>query len=101
MLYSKLNKSPELEKQVVAFITVPANQSGVSKKLVERINNPDFNSPVEGRFLTHGLYDAEHDSMLNRAMMAGLANHVNDKVKLIFVPSYLNGRDGIFNFQLL
>lgn len=96
---SKLNKNPELEKQVVAFITVPANQSGVSKKLVERINNPDFDNPVESRFLTHGLYDAEHDSVLNRAMMAGLSNRVNDKVKLIFVPSYLNGKDGIFNFS--
>jgi len=96
---AKLNKNPDLKKPVVAFITVPANQSGVSKKLVERINNPDFKNPVENRFLTHGLYDAEHDSVLNRAIMAGLANKVTDRVKLIFVPSYLNGKDGIFNFS--
>lgn len=96
---AKLNKDPGLKKPVVAFITVPANQSGVSKKLVERINNPDFNNPVEGRFLTHGLYDAEHDSVLNRSIVAGLGNKVSDKVKLIFVPSYLNGKDGIFNFS--
>ncbi len=96
---AKLNKNPDNQRQIVAFITVPANQSGVSKKLVERLNNTDYNSPVEGRFLTHGLYDAEHDSILNRAMMAGIANKANDKVKLIFVPSYLNGRDGIFNYD--
>lgn len=96
---AKLNKDSKLDRQVVAFITVPANQSGVSKKLVERINNPDFTSPVEGRFLTHGLYDAEHDNVLNRAIMAGLSNKASDKVKLIFVPSYLNGKDGIFNFS--
>ncbi|MFA6949115.1 MAG: alpha-glucan family phosphorylase [Lentimicrobiaceae bacterium] len=95
---ARLNKDPNLKRQVVAFITTPANQSGVSKKLVERLNNPDFNDPVEGRYLTHGLYDAEHDPILNRAITAGLTNKVTDKVKLIFVPSYLDGRDGVFNF---
>lgn len=95
---AKLNKDSNLDKNVIAFITVPANQSGVSKKLVDRLNNSENSEPVEGRYLTHGLYDAEHDSILNRALVAGLGNKVNDKVKLIFVPSYLNGRDGIFNF---
>ncbi len=96
---AQLNRDEKLERQVVAFITVPANQSGASKKLIERLNNADFSSPVEGRYLTHGLYDAEHDSILNRAVMAGLGNKVNDKVKLVFVPSYLNGKDGIFNYS--
>lgn len=95
---ANLNRDPELNRTVVAFITVPANQSGVSKKLVERLNNADFTEPVEGRYLTHGLYDAEHDAVLSRAVMAGLGNKAVDKVKLIFVPSYLNGKDGIFNF---
>ncbi len=96
---AELNRDPGLKRTIIAFITVPANQSGVSKKLVERLNNSDYSSPVEGRYLTHGLYDADHDSILNRAVMAGLGNKVDDKVKLIFVPSYLNGRDGIFNFS--
>jgi phosphorylase/glycogen(starch) synthase len=96
---AKLNKDPGQKKSIIAFITVPANQSGVSKKLVERLNNPDFSNPVESKYLTHGLYDSEHDSILNRAAVAGLTNKVTDKVKLIFVPSYLNGHDGIFNFS--
>ncbi len=96
---AKLNKDSGLKRQIIAFITVPANQSGVSKKLVDRLNNSDFNTPVEGRFLTHGLYNADHDSILTKAMSANLANKVGDSVKLIFVPSYLNGRDGIFNFN--
>ena len=96
---AKLNKDSGLKRQIIAFITVPANQSGVSKKLVDRLNNSDFNTPVEGRFLTHGLYNADHDSILTKAMSANLENKVGDSVKLIFVPSYLNGRDGIFNFN--
>lgn len=96
---AKLNTDATLDRTVVAFITIPANHSGVSKKLVERMNNPDFNNPVENRFLTHGLYELEHDQILNRAQAAGLNNKINDKVKLIFVPSYLDGRDGIFNLS--
>lgn len=96
---AKLNNDAELKRPIVAFITVPANQSGVSKKLIERLNNADFNTPVEGRFLTHGLYNSENDSILSKAMSVGLTNKLTDKVKLIFVPSYLNGRDGIFNFN--
>lgn len=96
---AKLNNDPNLDRNVVAFITVPANHSDVSKRLVDRLNNPDFNCPVEGRYLTHALYDAQHDQILTRAMQAGLGNKIADKVKLIFVPSYLNGRDGIFNFS--
>lgn len=96
---AKLNKEGNLKKPVVAFITVPGNHSGASKKLIERLNNSNHTEPVEGRYLTHSLRDAEHDSILNRAVMAGLSNKVSDKVKLIFVPSYLDGRDGIFNFS--
>ncbi len=96
---AKLNKEGKLKKPVVAFITVPGNQSGPSKKLIDRLNNSDYSATVEGRYLTHGLRDAEHDSILNRAVMTGLANKADDKVKLIFVPSYLDGRDGIFNFN--
>lgn len=92
-----LNRNPDLKKQVIAFITVPANHAGPSSELLARLNNPDFDHPVEGVYLTHGLHDLEYDSIINRARKSGLLNKVEDKVKLIFVPSYLNGMDGIFN----
>ncbi len=49
------------------------------------------------KYLTHNLHDAEWDPILNRIKKAGLNNFPSDNVKVVFVPSYLNGRDGIFN----
>jgi phosphorylase/glycogen(starch) synthase len=94
-----LNTSPELNRTIIGFITVPANHSGPSEMLVNRLNNPDFNMPTEGQYLTHSLFDTEHDRVINKAKAVGLLNRPADKVKLIFVPSYLNGSDGIFNLS--
>lgn len=96
---ARLNKNPDLKKSIIAFIAVPANHTGASADLNNRLNNPDFNHPVEGVYLTHGLHDYEYDNVINRARSAGLLNKTTDKVKLIFVPSYLNGFDGIFNLD--
>lgn len=96
---ARLNKNPGLKRNVIAFITVPANHTGPSPELVSRLNDCDFNHPHEGVYLTHGLHDYEYDNVINRAKSAGLLNKKEDKVKLIFVPSYLSGFDGIFNLD--
>ncbi len=48
-------------------------------------------------YLTHGLNDIGYDPIINRLQEIHLQNNRDDKVKLIFVPSYLHGDDGIFN----
>src|SRR5690606_4962866 len=52
---------------------------------------------VDCPFVTHELMDPHHDNVINHIKHAGLCNEPNDRVKIIFVPSYLNGDDGIFN----
>ncbi|MBK9358955.1 MAG: alpha-glucan family phosphorylase [Bacteroidales bacterium] len=96
---AELNKTPDLNRTIIGFITVPANHSGPSASLVARLNDPDFTAPTKGQYLTHGLFEPEHDQVLNKARAAGLLNRPEDKVKLIFVPSYLSGSDGVFNFS--
>lgn len=96
---ASLNNNPDLNRQIVAFIAVPANHSGASPELLARINQPDFTNPVEDVYLTHGLFDKEHDQVIRRARSAGLRNRKEDRVKLIFIPSYLDGNDGIFNYS--
>jgi phosphorylase/glycogen(starch) synthase len=93
----KLNSSKDLNKTVVAFIMVPANQSGPMKELLDRLNAPDFGNPISGEYLTHGLHEPENDPVLSRIRENNLHNRPEDKVKIIFVPAYLNGNDGIFN----
>jgi len=96
---ARLKSDKNLKKTVIGYITVPANHTGPSVKLIERLNNTDFSKPVEGEYLTHGLHNPEYDQVLNKARAVGLFNKTGDKVRLVFVPSYLSGSDGIFNFS--
>ncbi len=38
-----------------------------------------------------------HDQVLDMLKYLGMGNRPGDKVKVIFVPCYLDGRDGIMN----
>lgn len=98
-----LNKIKELgtldkSKTLLAFVTVPANHYGARPELKEAIENgTSVQNDNYSRYLTHGLHYVEYDSVCNRAMQLGLDNSKDSKIKLIFVPSYLKGDDGIFN----
>ena len=41
----------------------------------------------------------DSDAVLNMARHLGIMNAPTDKVKLIFIPCYLNGNDGIVNMS--
>jgi phosphorylase/glycogen(starch) synthase len=90
-----LNKSSDLRRPVIAYFFIPANHYGPRKDLVNK--HLDQSSAFGSKYLTHNLHDAEWDPILNRIREAGLDNGENDQVKILFVPSYLNGNDGIFN----
>ena len=47
--------------------------------------------------VTHYLMNAEYDIITRRFRETGLVNGIGDKVKVYFIPSYLNGNDGVFN----
>jgi phosphorylase/glycogen(starch) synthase len=95
----KLNKDKKIKRQIIALITVPGSIAGPRKDLQDSIGNADFNHPVSGEFITHILYDKIHDPVLNRARENDLTNGPESNVKIIFVPVYLNGQDGIFNLD--
>ncbi len=94
-----LNKRVDLERNIVAVIAVPAHQVGPKFKLLDRIKNPDFNSPLLSKHTTHRLYDAKDDPIIKHIRKNNLLNTPDDKVKIFFVPAYLNGNDGIFNME--
>lgn len=92
----KINKK-KLKQQIVAYITVPANQTGVNPEVVSRIQNPDFNHPLTGEYTTHKVVDMANDSIINGLKDAGLNNSPEDNVKVVFLPDYLKGEDGALN----
>ena len=87
---SDIQKSNGTQKNIVAFITVPA---GHHKPVV-----PD-NGGFSGinKFLTHHLHDPYNDPILNELKTHGFLNNSNDKVHVIFAPVYLDGNDGVIN----
>ncbi len=99
----KLNENGDFKKPIIAFILIPANHYGARKDLVEKLNGNEFQL-TGNKYLTHNLHYSEHDPALNRISANNIGNNPEDKIRIIFVPSYLNGNDGIFDmayFDLL
>jgi len=96
---ANLNHNEKLTYPVVAFITVPAHHSGPVAGLADKIENLVFDTPSENPYLSHGLFEPDYDPILRRLKENRLFNSLQDQVKVIFVPSYLNGNDGIFNLE--
>lgn len=95
---NRLEHIKQLEKDVIAFIMVPAWIDSPRMDLQERLKyNNTPGTPLSHPHITHWLRNMNHDSILNQIDYLKMGNRKQDKVKIIFVPSYLNGNDGIFN----
>jgi phosphorylase/glycogen(starch) synthase len=96
----KINsKNIRLKKQIIAFIAVPANNKGVNTQLQEKLKKKDTSILVKEKYLTHLLREPDNDPVLKKIKDEGLNNSAADKVKVIFMPVYLDGDDGIFNLR--
>lgn len=95
----RLNRQLKGGRDIVAFLTIPASHVGPRLELIDRINAKHQGNPVTGEFLTHILHEQENDMILKRIRQNGLGNGPRDRVKIVFVPAYLNGTDGIFNLS--
>ncbi|MCF8303772.1 MAG: alpha-glucan family phosphorylase [Bacteroidales bacterium] len=96
---AKLNQSPDLKTPVVGFITVPTNHLGPKTDLLKRLEIKPEGDAITNAFLTHELHDPDVDPILKKIKDSGLHNQPDDKVKIIFVPSYLDGGDGVFDMD--
>lgn len=93
-----IRTSGELQREIIAFIMVPGHVYDARADLKE-ILKQDYKTqkPLQAPFITHWLYDMEHDKITSHIRQAGFTNNSSDKIKIIFVPCYLSGNDGIFN----
>ena len=49
--------------------------------------------------ITHWLHNMGHDNVLNMMKFYDMHNRRDDKVKVVFLPCYLDGNDGILNLS--
>ncbi len=98
-----LSEYKDLNKEIVAFIMVPAWVKGHRADLASSLQNGTALDSIN-RITTHDLHDYQNDNVIGALNWFHLLNEKSKRVKVIFVPSYLNGADGIFNmtyYQLL
>lgn len=95
---NRLNKSNQLTKNILAYINVPAWVAGPREDLADRLkSDKTYSQSLYNPFFTHWLHNINDDKVLNMMKYLGMQNKSEDKVKVIFVPCYLNGKDGIYN----
>lgn len=94
-----LNQIKSPPKTIIAFILVPAGHSGPRMEILERTHHENFENPITSCYLTHSLFSKENDPILQRLFQSNLNNGLNQNIKLIFSPVYLNGEDGIINIS--
>ena len=95
---NRLLRDRDLKKKVLAFIVVPGWVGEPRKDLQERLESgKSYDTPLEVPQVTHWLHNMGHDSVLNMMKYYDMHNRYEDNVKVVFLPDYLDGRDGIMN----
>lgn len=98
----RVNRGEDAGRSIQAFIMIPSGHHGPDKGLQAKLSG-DGDAHYHCQ-CSHYLMNAEYDTITRRLREVGLDNALGDKVKVYFIPSYLNGDDGIFNlsyYQLL
>lgn len=86
-----------LKREIIAFCLIPAHHYGPRIDLLEALEK-DIPADVSANCcLTHHLHNAEQDPVLKKVRDNGLLEENGNRVSMVFVPSYLQGDDGIFN----
>lgn len=96
---SRLNSDPSLDRNILALVTVPAWVAAPRGDLKERLasGTSTFDTPLGLPCITHTLHNPHEDRFLGMLKHLNLHNGKEDRVKVIFIPCYLDGNDGILN----
>ena len=97
---NRLLRDRDLKKKIVAFIEVPGWVGEPRKDLQERLNSgKKYNTPLDVPQVTHWLHNMSHDNVLSMLKYYDMHNRRDEMVKVIFLPCYLDGKDGIVNMS--
>ena len=95
---NRLLRDKDLKKKVLAFIEVPGWVGEPRQDLIERLaSGKKFDTPLEVPQVTHWLHEMSHDNVLGMMKFYDMHNREDENVKVIFLPCYLDGRDGVLN----
>lgn len=99
VMRTTLHKLHSISRKVVAFVLVPAWVKEPRADLAKAMSSNGRHNRLFNPVLTHLLNNPDGDVIYGRINYLGFANDPYDMVKVIYVPCYLNGTDGIFNMS--
>ena len=86
-----------INRDVLAVIAVPAANMGARQDLAKHLENKENAiEPAQKRYLSHQL-EYENWDQVSQSVEGSILSTTASRVKVLFVPTYLNGKDGIFN----
>ena len=86
------------KRKIVCFVMVPGWVDEARKDLQAEMKKKRH-AGMENAIITHTLHNYSQDSVYGKMNYLGMHNAHNENVYVIYVPSYLNGDDGIFNMS--
>lgn len=90
----------DINREIIAFVMSPGWVDTPRADLLERMQeNKEYTTPLFDPIVTHNLHNYDSDNVINQMHWLGLSNHRDSKVKIIFIPSYLTGNDGLLNMR--
>ncbi len=91
-------RSRDFNREIVAFIMIPGWVQEARADVRQRYqSNASFPSAVSDPVFTHAVYNYFDDAILSRIHQLQFANNPSDRVKVVYIPCYLNGNDGLLN----
>ena len=90
----KLSDTDPVGRDIQAFIMIPSGHNGADKELAAKLAGAKSDYTTQ---TSHYLMDPWSDVVTRRFRDLGFTNAKGSRVKVYFIPSYLNGTDGIFN----
>ena len=86
------------DAHILALVNVPAWVMEPRRDLQDRVLMQDAGTtPLPMPLTTHWLHNMGEDKVICTLQAMGFRNAPEDNIKVLFVPCYLDGNDGIFN----
>ena len=95
---ARMAQHNDLNREIIAFVLTPGWVNSPRTDLAQRIQEAkQVDTPLSDPIITHDIYNYDSDNIVNQIHWLGLNNHPDSLVKIIFIPSYLTGSDGLLD----
>lgn len=94
----RMAQRSDLDREIIAFVLTPGWVDTPRADLLQRMTQEgNYTTSLPDPVVTHNIHNYDCDNIINQIHWLGLNNHPDSIVKIVFVPSYLTGSDGLLD----